>query len=33
MLYTASIPDTVETVVGEEREPAEPLVDPINTLL
>ena len=30
-VYTASIPDTVETVVGEEREPAEPLVDPIDT--
>ena len=29
-VYTASIPDTVETVVGEEREPAEPLVDPID---
>ena len=30
-VYTASIPDTVETVVGEEREPAESLVDPIDT--
>ena len=30
-VYTASIPDTVETVVGEEREPAESLVDPMDT--